>query len=138
MPQKDRVHDLVRRLLEEAGWVVTHDPLYLRLGDRKTYVDLGAETAIGAQRGDRKIAVEIKSFLGVAVMSELEKAIGQFIIYRGILSVRDPERETFVALPSDAYQSLLNNIEGQSIIASCALKMILFDDAKEVIVQWIE
>lgn len=102
MPQKDRVHDLVRRLLEEAGWVVTHDPLYLKFGERGTFVDLGAEIVLGAERQGRKIAVEIKSFIGASALADLEKAIGQFMLYKSILSLREPQRETFVALPEDA------------------------------------
>ena len=138
MPAKDAVHDLVRRLLEEAGWTITHDPLYLKFGERGTFVDLGAEKVLGAERQGRKIAVEIKSFIGASAIADLEKALGQFVVYKAILSVREPDRETYVALPKDAYEDLLNNREGDAVIKSCALKLILFDDTKEVIVQWIE
>ncbi len=138
MPQKDRFHDLVRRLLEAAGWTITHDPLYLKLGLRKAFVDLGAETALSAELGTRKIAVEVKSFLSAALMSELEKAIGRFVIYRALLGASEPEREMFVALPLNAYELLLDHEDGRAVIAACDLHLIVYDDEKGEIVRWIE
>jgi hypothetical protein len=42
-------------------------------------VDLGAERLIAAQRGDEKIAVEIKSFTGPSAIHEMQMALGQYI-----------------------------------------------------------
>lgn len=64
MPAKDVYHSVVRLALEKDSWTITHDPLKLVLGRKKGYVDLGAEKVLAAQRGMRRIAVEIKSFLG--------------------------------------------------------------------------
>jgi hypothetical protein len=36
----------------------------LRYGKKDLFVDLGAKKFIAARKGERKIAVEIKSFLG--------------------------------------------------------------------------
>lgn len=43
MPKKDLFHDNVRVALEKEGWVITHDPYFIRLGKRKGFIDLGAE-----------------------------------------------------------------------------------------------
>jgi hypothetical protein len=43
MPKKDLYHDHVRNALIEEGWTITHDPLYIRVGKRKGFIDLGAE-----------------------------------------------------------------------------------------------
>ena len=61
MAAKDKYHKQVRLALEKEGWHITHDPYFIRLGKRKGFIDLGAET-IGAERGLEKIAVEIKSY----------------------------------------------------------------------------
>lgn len=46
-------------------------------------IDLGVERLLGAERGDGKIAVEVKSFLARAsAISEFHMALGQFINYR--------------------------------------------------------
>ncbi len=39
MPARDKYHNNVRRALEKAGWEITHDPYYLRVGRRKGFID---------------------------------------------------------------------------------------------------
>ncbi len=82
MPARDLFHDVVRAALERDGWTVTHDPLKVPWGRRDLFVDLGAEKLLGAEKAGRKIAVEIKSFTGMSLINDLEKAIGQFVLYR--------------------------------------------------------
>jgi len=58
MSAKDIFHAVVRSALEKEGWIITEDPLYLKVDDDKLYVDLGAEnTLLGAERYGKKIAV---------------------------------------------------------------------------------
>jgi len=35
MAAKDLYHDTVKTALEKDGWIITHDPFYIRLGTRK-------------------------------------------------------------------------------------------------------
>ena len=60
MPRKDRQHDNARKALENDGWKITHDPMTVSLPDMDLFIDLGIERVIGAIRGNREIAVEIK------------------------------------------------------------------------------
>jgi hypothetical protein len=76
MPTRDRYHDQVKIALQHDGWIITHDPLKLKWGVKDMYVDLGAEQLIAAEKDLRKIAVEVKSFLGPSEMADLERAIG--------------------------------------------------------------
>jgi hypothetical protein len=58
MSAKDIFHAVVRSALEKEGWIITEDPLSLKVDDDKLYVDLGAEnTLLGAERYGEKIAV---------------------------------------------------------------------------------
>jgi XisH protein len=58
MPAKDIFHAVVRSALEKEGWIITHDPLYLKVDEDKLYVDLGAENnLLGADKYGQKIAV---------------------------------------------------------------------------------
>ena len=62
---KDKYHDQVRTALEKDGWMITHDPYFIRIGRRRGFIDLGAaRVIIGAERDNHKIAVEIKTFGG--------------------------------------------------------------------------
>lgn len=38
---KDKYHGLIRQLLEEDGWIITHDPLYVKTGLGIVEVELG-------------------------------------------------------------------------------------------------
>ncbi len=73
---RDKYHELVKRLLIEEGWRVTDDPLFIKTLISKLEVDLGAEKIIAAEKGQIKIAVEIKSFLGHSTMHDFYKALG--------------------------------------------------------------
>ena len=81
MPAKDLYHDAVKAALIRDQWIITHDPLTLKLGKKDFYVDLGARRLLAAQKEERKIAVEIKSFTGRSDINDLEKALGQYILY---------------------------------------------------------
>ncbi|WP_395094007.1 element excision factor XisH family protein [Armatimonas sp.] len=106
--------------MEADGWLITHDPLTLKYGEHTNlYVDLGAETPLAAEKEERKIAVEIKSFLSPSPLSEMEKALGQFGLYRFLLARQFPGRILYLALPESRYEAL-------------------FDTETERIVRWIE
>ena len=81
MSAQDKYHDLVKEALQLDGWVITDDPLKLKVGKRNLKIDLGAERILGAEKGNDKIAVEIKSFLGPSLLTEFYQALGQYNVY---------------------------------------------------------
>jgi hypothetical protein len=134
---RDKYHFIVRDLLEQDGWTISHDPYFIRLGKRKGFVDLGAERIIlGAEKGNLKIAVEIKSFLGISEVDQFEDALGQFLLYRPALQKNDPERVLWLALPSDFYSNLFEDSYFQEIALLYDLKMIVYDEIGQKIVAW--
>jgi len=60
---RDLFHNAVKNALIKDGWQITDDPLFLKVGGVEFYIDLGAEKLIAAERNNKKIAVEIKSFV---------------------------------------------------------------------------
>jgi Holliday junction resolvase-like predicted endonuclease len=80
MPAKDIYHDTVKRALIKDGWKITAENLHLPWGGRDTFVDIAAEKIFIAEKEGRKIAVEVKSFVGKSDIAEFEKAVGQFIV----------------------------------------------------------
>lgn len=137
MPQRDVFHDVVKRALVTDGWAITHDPLLLPFGRRNVYVDLGAAQPIGAEKEGKKIAVEVKSFLGVSDMRDLEQALGQFTLYRFLLSRQDPDRELFLALTDHAHESFFEDVAGREFVVAEKLRLLVFDSHTERVVQWI-
>lgn len=79
---KDVFHEQVKKALIKDGWIITNDPLTIRISEAvKVQIDLGAENAIAAERDAEKIAVEIKSFLADSDISEFHTALGQYLNY---------------------------------------------------------
>jgi hypothetical protein len=69
------------------------------MGRKDMYIDLGAEQLLAAEKAERRIAVEIKSFVGVSDMEDLEKALGQYVVYHDVLAEIEPERVLYLAVP---------------------------------------
>jgi hypothetical protein len=138
MPARDSIHDAVKTALIKDGWAITHDPYSLPFGDRDVYADLGAERAIAAEKGDEKIAVEVKSFSGASEIHDLEVALGQFVFYRHLLSARDPRREMWLAIPEEAYISVLGDVAGMELIEGIGVKLFTVDPAREEVVRWLK
>ncbi len=136
MPARDRYHDHVRNTLVKDGWIITHDPLHLTWGLKDMYVDLGAERLLAAEKGKRKIAVEIKSFGGLSDMDDLEKALGQFVLYHDVLARVEPERQLYLAIPEAPFVDLFNEPIGKLLLENQRLRLLVFDPESEVIRQW--
>lgn len=138
MSAKDFYHDTVVQALINDGWEITDDPLLLSYGGRELYVDLGVErTAIAAQKDNRKIAVEIKSFLKSSPIRDLEEAVGQYSVYQSILADIASERILYLAVPKRSYESIFTEKIGQLILKRLQIKLLVFDEEQRSIVQWI-
>jgi predicted RecB family endonuclease len=127
----------VKRALIKDGWKITAENLHLPWGGRDTFVDIAAEKIFIAEKEGRKIAVEVKSFVGKSDISEFEKAVGQFIVYRFAMRKREPERQLFLAVELGIYENFFVNPEVLELIETEDLKVMVFDKLKEVIVRWI-
>jgi hypothetical protein len=138
MPARDAIHDAVKAALIKGGWTITHDPYSFQFGDRDLYADLGAERALGAEKGDERIAVEVKSFVGPSPVHDLENAIGQFILYQLLLKQSDPERRLFLAMPERSYRLLLSDADGQLVVEGAGLSLLTVDATSQEIIRWLK
>jgi hypothetical protein len=138
VPARNIQHDAVIQALRGDGWTITHDPLILNYGDRRVFVDLGAERAtIAAERGDERIAVEIQSFVAVSPVHDLQDAVGQFVVYRAILAQREPNRILYLAVADSVFDTLFSEPLGQLLIADVELRIVVFDPQQQKVVRWI-
>ncbi|MCA2837416.1 MAG: XisH family protein [Dolichospermum sp.] len=137
MPAKDIYHDTVRTALDKDGWTITHDPLIIRWGKRDLYIDLGAEKIIAAEKDNQKIAIEIKSFVGKSSIDDLEKALGQYILYYDLLTKLKSERTLYLAIHQQAFADIFEDTIGQVLLDNKRLKLLIFDEIEEVILRWI-
>jgi hypothetical protein len=138
MPARNIDHEAVIQALQADGWIITHDPLIVPCGDRRLFIDLGAERiTIGAERGGECIAVEIASFVADSPVRDLQEAVGEFVVYRALLSQSDPERVLFLGVPARVYDSVLSEPVGQLVIADVRLRILVFDAQQQRVIRWI-
>ena len=125
MPARDIFHQAVKNALVKAGWVITHDPLHVDFGGFDFFIDLGAETLIGASKEGRQIAVEVKSFAGASSLNEFHTAVGQFVNYRLVLSQAEPDRVLYLAVSEYVYttvSSVRNSVHWRPSRTGCGLR----------------
>ncbi|MBD2440056.1 element excision factor XisH family protein [Nostoc sp. FACHB-110] len=137
MPAKDIYHNVVKAGLIKDGWTITNDPLVLQYGAKDFFVDLGAEKLLAAEKSGKKIAVEIKSFLSNSPMNDLEKAVGQYIVYRDILEETESNRPLYLAVNHKAFKDVFSEPIGQLILKKNQLKLLIFNSQTQEITQWI-
>ncbi|MGH8066842.1 MAG: XisH family protein [Candidatus Entotheonellia bacterium] len=137
MPARDIYHDTVKNALIKDGWTITHDPFVLRWGTIDVCIDLGAEQLLAAERQGLKIAVEVKSFVGRSDVDDLEKALGQYILYHDVLSQREPERVLYLAVHEEVFLGIFEEAIGKLLLENQRVKLIVFDRRGEDILRWI-
>lgn len=137
MSRRDIYHDSVKRALQKDGWTVTHDPFRLDIGEKSLSADLGAERLISAEKGLRKIVVEIKSFVGQSDVHDLEEAIGQYVVYLRILQKLHIERHLYLAVTERVFQTVFETELGQLFLEDHFVRVITFNEEEEVINRWI-
>jgi len=68
-------------------------------------------------------------------MDDLEKALGQYVLYFDVLAELQPERLLYLALPVWAYESLFEEPIGQLLLRNQRLRLIVFEPTQESIEQ---
>jgi hypothetical protein len=137
VPAKDIYHDTVKFALQKDGWTITHDPFPLQIGKKRLSADLGAERLISAEKETQRIVVEVKSFVGQSDVKDLEQALGQYVLYRQIMNEMGTDRQLYLAVSQLTFNSVFTIELGQVLLKNQIIKLIVFDDENEVILQWI-
>ena len=134
---KDRFHDVVRIALEKEGWKITADPYEINLDDVDFEIDLAAEQLLAAELEERKIAVEVKSFISPSNVSEFHTALGQFLNYRDALSKIEPDRQLYLAVRVPIYESFFQRRFIAAAGERYQLRLVTYDVQQEVITRWL-
>jgi hypothetical protein len=138
MSARDIFHEAVKSGLLKDGWTIIKDPLELEWEGVTVKIDIAADRLISADRGDEKIAIEIKSFISPSAISDFHTALGQCLNYQIMLEVHEPERNLYLAIPIDAYENFFQTRFAQTVIARYHLSLIVYNPIVEEIVKWIK
>ena len=134
---RDTYHDAVRRALEKEGWTITDEQYKCSTGEASFEIDLFAEKLIVAERGNDKIAVEVKSFRSQSPMNKFHEAVGQYDNYLFALEEYAPERILYLALPIDLWETFFQKPFVQLVISRKRMRLIIYDQNAETIEKWI-
>lgn len=134
---RDRFHNVVRTAIEKEGWNITADPYEIKVNDVDFEVDLAAEKLLAADLGDRRIAIEIKSFLSSSHVSEFHTALGQFLNYRDALAIVEPERQLYLAVRRVVYDSFFQRRFIVDAIQRYQINLLVYDVKQEAIAKWL-
>lgn len=138
MSAKDIIHEAVKNALIKDGWIITHDPFTVQYEDAQVFVDLGAERVVAAERQGKKIAIEIKSFVGRSEIQDMKVALGQYMIYQGFMEIQEPDRKLYVAVSDITYNGTLQRKSLQLLLKRYQVPLIVVDVEVEEVIEWIE
>jgi len=141
MSRKDTYHDVVKRALISDGWAISHDPFPITYEGTTVSTDLGAEKVTeseGQRIAIEIIAVEVKDFDGRSLISEFEKALGQYRLYRALLKRNEPDRAIFLAVREEVYNTFFQLPAIQAVAGDDEIRFIVFDERREEVVRWIK
>ncbi|MBD2605176.1 XisH family protein [Scytonema hofmannii FACHB-248] len=138
MSAKDRFHVAVKQALQKELWVITADPLIIKIEGVKFEIDLAAEKILGAEKAGLKIAVEVKSFLSSSAITDFQVALGQFLNYRLALQMSESDRTLYLAVPFDTFNTFFQERFVQEAVKFYQLKLVVYDSNKEEIIKWKE
>ncbi len=135
---RDKIHAPVKEALIQQGWLITDDPLYIKIGTLTVFVDLGAEHIFGAEKEGKRIAVEVKTFGNPSFMTALYEAVGKYAVYRKALKLDESDRILYLAMPEDVYDRYEKEPLFTGSLEDENINLILFETGIEKITRWIE
>jgi hypothetical protein len=93
---------------------------------------------LAAEKGEERIAVEIKSFVGPSPIHDFEEALGQFLLYFSLLKRVDKERKLYLAISEVTNDSLFSREGIRAVLDDYSIPRVVVRIAEEEVVSWIE
>jgi hypothetical protein len=136
MPNLDKCQPQVANALRKDGWTVIEKASPIRYERIFVLADLSA-TRQHNGTVEQLIIVEVKCFSDSRVyLDELYRAIGQYLIYRSALRVRDGTETLYLAVPTHAHIELFQRRVVRDTIREAGIRLLVVDLDREEIVQW--
>ncbi|MGH9855851.1 MAG: element excision factor XisH family protein [Blastocatellia bacterium] len=134
---RDRIHNTVKNALVKDGWQITADPYEISFEGVTVYADLAADHPIAAEKNGRKIAVEIKSFIGKSQIHDFERALGQYTLYERLMRRTDSGRKLYLAVSDVIHEDFFSLGGVRAVIEDPPIPLLVVNIESEEVVQWI-
>ena len=136
---KDAIHDSIKNALLKDGWAITAEFLQIEYEELEIFADLVAERKpIVAEKNEKKIIVEVKTFAGRSFIRELQQALGQYDLYREIITLAGLDYELYLAVSSLIYEAFFLRKGTHEVVQRRQLKLLVVDVEREEVVEWIK
>lgn len=70
-------------------------------------------------------------------MKDLQQAIGQYVMYYRVLIKNNIRRDLYLAVPERTFESVFTIDLGRLFLKDTFIRLMVFDDEKEMITKWI-
>ena len=130
MPTEDVCHPQVVVALSKEGWTITGQQIYILKGRHAIFID------IEAIKQTQQAFIEVKCFPENNISTEFYIALGQYLVYRQILSTQKPYHRLYLAIPEDNY-AFFTDVQRDTFQEN-HVKLIIVNMRSETISQWIE
>lgn len=134
---KDAIHDAVKQALINDGWEITAEQYRLTYEELRLFADIAAKRTIIAQLGEQKILVEVKSFSGRSFIKDLQAALGQYQMYRNVISLTVLDLELYLAISEQVYNQFFTRPGTQKLLDLNQVRVLVVNVEDEKVIQWI-
>jgi predicted NAD/FAD-dependent oxidoreductase len=83
------------------------------------------------------LPLKSKVFLASQRITELERALGQFMLYRNMLRTTQPDRLLYLAVPEPVMVRLFEDDLGQLLFQHENLRVLSYDPTLEEVLKWL-
>ncbi len=137
MPARDIYHDAVKSALIKDNWAIAADPYLIQCEDIDLSADIADSRPIAAEREGHKIVVNIKSFVGRSLMTDLHLALGQYRVYQMLLQETAPEYDLYLAIDDITYNNFFRREGIDFLVRSSQIKIFVVNIDEQEILQWL-
>jgi hypothetical protein len=125
----DLVLPNLREALRKEGWNLRPRAMRLESDDYLYLIDVEAE------KGGRKICVEVKSWLNT-FNTDWYMAFGQYLSYQEAITEERLPYTLYLAVPKDTYAEHFTNRHIDKLVTKNNIRLIIFDVNTNTILLW--
>jgi Holliday junction resolvase-like predicted endonuclease len=135
MAKTDAIEPQVVNALIHDGWTIVQTQIAVRYETWTAHIDLLVRSSITAVQGEKNVVIEVKSFQPRLKLADLEKAVGQYLIYKSWLARKRPGWDLYLAISTRTAKFFADEAI-QVVVKDYGINLLIVDIKTERIVAW--